>query len=238
MNVASLCTVMGVLMAAPAAWGEGDAVRTPAPKEEEAVLAIDPLPRTLVEEEPLVGAEEEDLFEEASQVQPPRTGFSLGPRAGYLRARDADRGTWFGGVQARLRLSPAFALEGSIEFHQDEFADGSVEVTQYPVQATALLYPFPELPFQVYVLGGAGWYFTRFSFEDELEDLDDETDSVWGIHVGVGAELFAGDAFSLDADVRYIFLDESDDVSGGQFGEFDDDEMDFWQITLALNFRF
>lgn len=230
-GIASLFAVLLAVGAAPVARAEEGG----APDS----FAVDPLPRALAEEEPAAaGGEEAGPFADPAQAKPPRTGFSLGPRAGYLRARDADRGTWFGGVQARLRLSPAFAVEGSIEFHQDEFADGSVEVTQYPVQATALFYPFPEWPFQLYALAGAGWYFTRFGFEDELEDLDDETDSVWGIHAGVGAELFAGDAFSLDADVRYIFLDESDDVSGAEFGEFDDDEMDFWQITVALNFYF
>lgn len=200
--------------------------------------AANPLPRTLAGEEPAAGGEKAESFAEGAQAEPPRLGFSLGPRAGYLRARDADRGTWFGGLQARVRLSQAFCVEGSIEFHRDEFADGSVEVTQYPVQATALLYPFPEGPLQVYVLAGAGAYFTHLRFEEELEGLDDETERVWGIHVGAGAELFSGNVFSLDVDLRYIFLDESGNVSGARFGELDEDEMDFWQITVALNFFF
>lgn len=192
----------------------------------------------MAEEEPAAGGEEADSFAEGVQATPPRVGFSLGPRAGYLRARDADRGAWFGGVQARVRLSQAFCVEGSIEFHRDAFADGSVEVTQYPVQATALLYPFPEGPLRVYVLAGAGAYFTRFRFQEELEGVGDKTERVWGIHAGAGAELFSGDVFSLDVDLRYIFLDESGGVSGARFSEFDDDEMDFWQITVALNFFF
>jgi hypothetical protein len=194
------------------------------------------LPLLLVEEED--DGEGDSIPEEFGQPVPPRLGFSLGPRVGYLRARDADRGTWFAGAQARLKLSIAFEVEASVEFHRDEFGDGDVEVTSYPVQVTAIFIPFPEWPLQPYVLGGAGWYYQRFHFEDNLSSIDDETDSVFGLHVGAGAQLFAWDWASLNADVRYIILDESDDISGFQGTDLDDDEFDYWQLTASLNFFF
>jgi hypothetical protein len=70
----------------------------------------------------------------------------LGLRAGYFKPRDADDGEWFGGVQLRLPLAPSLALEGSIELHSSDFADGDIEVIQYPVQATLLVFLFPRRP--------------------------------------------------------------------------------------------
>src|SRR5262245_10822266 len=87
--------------------------------------------------------------------------FSLGPAAGYLRARGADEGTWFGGLQARLRLAPILSVEGSVTFHENDYSDGDIRVTQYPVQVTGLVTPFPLGSVRPYALAGAGWYYTR-----------------------------------------------------------------------------
>jgi hypothetical protein len=45
--------------------------------------------------------------------------FSIGPVAGFLNARGADHGTWFGGVQARLHFARILAAEAAITFHQN-----------------------------------------------------------------------------------------------------------------------
>jgi hypothetical protein len=73
-------------------------------------------------------------------------GPEIGLRAGYIKPRDADDGTWFGGVQVRVPLGEVLTLEGSIEFHTSEFADGDIEVVQYPVQATLLVNLLPSAP--------------------------------------------------------------------------------------------
>ena len=65
---------------------------------------------------------------------------SIGPSAGYLEARGADRGTWFAGVQARLHVLKFLAAEASITIHQNEYGNGDIVVTQYPVQVTGFLY--------------------------------------------------------------------------------------------------
>jgi hypothetical protein len=163
-------------------------------------------------------------FEESSG-----SGFSLGPAGGYLRVKDADRGTWFGGVQARLRLG-AFAAEASITAHQNKYEGGDVVVTQYPVQLTAFLY-FLQGPIRPYILGGVGWYYTRIDHKGAFDAVSDETDHIFGEHFGAGAELFLGSRVSLNADVRYIFLNPTtDDVIGRDFN--------YWQITFGLNFLF
>lgn len=156
--------------------------------------------------------------------------FSLGASGGYLRVKDADDGTWFGGVQARLRAGH-FAAEASIQFHQDKYEDGDVVVTQYPVQLTAFLYIIPEGPIRPYILGGVGWYYTRIDYRDELNFIDDDTDRSFGWHFGAGAELFLSSHVSVNADVRYIFIDpDTDQVVDADFN--------YWQISFGLNFLF
>src|SRR5687768_6687027 len=116
----------------------------------------------------------QDRDKDPAKGQKDRTAFSIGPVAGYLKARDADRGTWFGGVNMRLRFARIFAIEGSITAHTDSFQDGDIDVVQYPVQVSALLFPIPDSPIEPYGVFGAGWYYTRYEFEGALEGLDDE----------------------------------------------------------------
>ena len=163
-----------------------------------------------------------------------REGFSIGPALGYVRVRDADEGSWYGGVQARYRFSPLFALEGSITFHQDEFGDGDVTVTQYPVQVSALLYPFPNPVLEPYAVGGAGWYYTRFDYdEDAFPGVDDETDRMFAVHLGAGGELHLGPLASIFVDFRWLFVDEP----GVDNSSLEDEEFDTWMLTFGLSLR-
>jgi opacity protein-like surface antigen len=156
--------------------------------------------------------------------------FSLGLSAGYLRAHNSDTGTWFAGVQARMRFG-IFAAEASIQYHQDQYQNGGVVVTQYPVQLTAFLYPIPEGPFRPYLLGGVGWYYTNVEYRGSFSGLPERTDNIFGEHLGGGAEIFLGPAVSLDADLRYIFLNPTtDQVIGRAFN--------YWQLTFGLNLFF
>lgn len=164
----------------------------------------------------------------------PGPEFHLGLRAGYLRAKDADEGAWHGGVQARLFLIEQLAVEGSIEFHQSDFEDGDVVTTTYPVQLTGLVLPFPDWKLRPYGLAGLGWYYTHVKFSGTLSLLEDETVYVVGVHAGGGGDYRLGPTTSLSADVRYIWLDDTEfdniDVKGS--------DISYWQLTASLNFRF
>lgn len=170
------------------------------------------------------------LASEAFQAEPAWTPFSIGPVGGYLVVKDADHGTWFGGVQARLRFG-MFAVEGSITAHQNEYEDGDVIVTQYPVQVTAFLYIIPAGPVRPYILGGVGWYYTRVDYKGVFSSLDDHTEHIFGEHLGAGVELLLGPRVSIDADLRYIFLNpDTDQVISRDFN--------YWQVTLGVNVFF
>jgi opacity protein-like surface antigen len=159
--------------------------------------------------------------------------FMLGARVGYMQGKDADKGNWLGGVQARLYIVEFLAVEGSIEFHQDEYLDGDATLTFYPVQVSTLLSPFTQWPVRPYVLGGAGWYYTRIDYHDALETLDSETDHFFGFHVGGGAELSLGKSLVLSADFRYVFVDEP----GVDNSQIENEDWDYWEITGGINFR-
>jgi len=157
-------------------------------------------------------------------------GPEFGLRAGYIKPRDADDGTWFGGVQVRVPLTPVLAIEGSIEFHSSEFADGDIEVVQWPVQASLLVFLMPDAPVCPYVLAGLGWYYTTTDFSGSLSGVDSETDSLVGAHIGFGAKFALGGA-TASADLRYIFLEPDND-------NLDDEDFDTIQLVLSLSFPF
>lgn len=161
----------------------------------------------------------------------PMGGFSIGPAGGYLKVKGAQRGTWFAGAQARLHFLQFFAAEASITFHENSFQGGTVHETQYPVQVSGMLYPLPDSQFQPYIVAGGGWYYTRFTYTGILSGISNQTDHVFGGHVGGGLEILLGPQTSIDADIRYIFVNpSSSQVKSGQF--------DYWQITFGLNLFF
>jgi opacity protein-like surface antigen len=168
---------------------------------------------------------------EVSFLADSEPSFSVGPAAGYLQARGADKGTWFGGVQARLHFARILAAEASITFHQNRYEDGDVVVTQYPLQLTAFLYPFPDGPVRPYILGGVGWYYTRVDYKGAFSSISDKTEHIFGEHLGAGVELMLGPRTSVDLDVRYIFLNPSNDQVIHR-------EFNYWQVTLGVNFLF
>src|SRR5262245_45122811 len=151
--------------------------------------------------------------------------FSLGAVGGYLNARGADRGTWFAGANARLRLIEILAVEASITFHQSRYENGDVLVTQYPVQLTAMLYIIPVGPIRPYLLGGVGWYYTRIDYKGSLNFINDTTEHFFGVHLGAGVELMLGKSASIDVDGRYIFINATDQQVINR-------DFNYWQITF------
>src|SRR5262245_17314145 len=105
-------------------------------------------------------------------------GIAFGLRAGFLKVRDADDGTWFGGVQVRVPLGDMFAVEGSVEFHASDFEDGDIDVVQYPVQVSFLWFILPKSQFCPYLIGGLGWWYTTVDFSGGLSSEDSTTDSM------------------------------------------------------------
>ncbi len=159
-------------------------------------------------------------------------GFAIGPFGGFLEAKDADDGTWFAGLGARLYFLRFLAAEASVSFHKSDFNNGDTEIWQIPVQLSALFIILPSLPIRPYIGGGVGWYYTRVENSGALGVFGDETTDWFGGHVIAGAELRASSGFILFADFRYIFINPESDI------EKQSGNPDYWQITFGLLFGY
>jgi hypothetical protein len=188
-------------------------------------IVLDP---ALMYGEPVVQYTEAEPAESASIL---KLVPEFGIRAGYIKLRDADDGTWFGGVHVRIPVASSLAVEGSIEAHANDFEDGDIEVIQYPVQVTLLLFLFPEMPVCPYLLGGVGWYYTRVNFSGDFGSEDDETTNYFGGHLGAGVRLGMGGSTALNVDVRYIFAEPDED-------NLEDEDFDSIEIVIAISFPF
>ena len=151
-------------------------------------------------------------------------GIGFGIRAGYLTMKDADEGTWFGGIQARFPIGGMFAIEGSIEYHSTEFEDGDIELIQWPVHVTLLWYILPNAGVRPYLLGGLSWWYSTVDFSGSLDGVDGETTSMFGAHLGGGVQFGP-----FSADLRYHFIEPNEE-------ELEDEEFDSFQIVLSYTF--
>ena len=180
------------------------------------------LPETLAENLLLPAPQEKFAFDH-----------TIGPRAGFLKGVDADDGVWFVGIQWHLALGDYLTFEASAELHESEFADGELSVSTIPLQITGLFHPITEDGYKLYVLGGAGVYYTSKDYSGTLATTNkDDTTSEYGYHVGIGVEFEMGGGLTLNGDFRYIII-EGESSKTPQ-----DDEFDYWQFTVGLNFRF
>ncbi len=136
-------------------------------------------------------------------------GLYVGPQVGWQKASSADGGKFMIGAAARIKLSDALGVEGSINYRQEDYNNGDVTVTSYPVMLTGMFYPISI----AYGAIGFGWYNTSIAYSSPLHQLgiNDQTEQKVGWHFGAGVELpLSGSVSSpntiLTADIRYVFL--------------------------------
>ena len=154
-------------------------------------------------------------------------GVALGPQIGFYRAQDADHGRGMGGVSMRLRFSDAFGIEGSVNYREEMYSNGSVDVKSWPVMVTALLYPIPV----AYGAIGAGWYNSSIDYNFAPVTLT-ETKQEFGWHFGGGLELPLGPVTKLVGDIRYVFLNYKFKSFPGSNGM----NSDFYVVSAGLLF--
>ncbi len=105
--------------------------------------------------------------------------FSLGGRATYFDPKSGDD-NWFGGGQVRIHPFHFLAVEGSVDYRRTDI--NATKVRTFPVQGSALLYPFGTKRLSPFILGGAGWYFTNVEGPGDF----DKTQHRFGAHAGGG----------------------------------------------------
>ncbi|MBI4766088.1 MAG: outer membrane beta-barrel protein [Deltaproteobacteria bacterium] len=131
--------------------------------------------------------------------------FGLGIRGGWYKAEDADEGKLYGGLQVRWKVFPALAIEGLVDYHPEQTFPDNKKITSYPVLVSALFYLIPGAPVSPYLLGGVGWYYSK---------VEDNSGTNWtndfGAHLGGGLDIPLSPQVVFNADLRYYFLNFSD----------------------------
>ncbi|HEX6983650.1 MAG TPA: outer membrane beta-barrel protein [Balneolaceae bacterium] len=153
------------------------------------------------------------------------SAFSIGPRLGYYKAENANEGTFYYGLQARIRFNEVLGIEGSVSYRpgtESSFAGQSFETKFVPVTGSLMLF-LPIDGFTPYGIAGIGAYYTIYDSEGPISD-NWESQFDFGYHLGFGAELAFSDDVALSLDYRYLFLTpegenapEDADFSGNVF---------------------
>ncbi|NMB82120.1 MAG: hypothetical protein GYA14_09915 [Ignavibacteria bacterium] len=131
---------------------------------------------------------------------------SIGPQVAYVKTSDAAKGVFMPAGAVRLNLG-GLAIEGSIGYKTEEFANGVVKATTYPIMATAMLKLLPL----IHVEAGLGWYNTKIEYSGILASMPSETQKEVGYHAGAGVELDLGSAI-ITGDLRYVKMGELKDL--------------------------
>ncbi|MBM4170481.1 MAG: porin family protein [Ignavibacteria bacterium] len=131
---------------------------------------------------------------------------AIGPQAAYIKTSDAEKGVIMPAGAIRLNLG-GLGIEGSVGYKVEEFFDGLIETTSYPIMVTALL---KILPF-IHAEAGLGWYNTKITYKGALSAIPSSTQKEVGYHAGAGAEIELGNLL-LTADLRYVKMGELKDL--------------------------
>jgi opacity protein-like surface antigen len=157
-------------------------------------------------------------------------GIGFGPRLGYYKSQDADKGNMFGGLSARMKFG-LLGAEASIDYRAEKYMNGLLTVRSWPVMASVLLYPVPI----AYGIAGFGWYNVTMDYnQDKLVygKIEDKTTQEVGWHFGGGVELPVGSSAKLTADIRYVFLNYDFQDVPGQGKQ----KANFYAVTVGLLF--
>jgi len=159
-----------------------------------------------------------------------QSSISIGPQVGFFKSQYADNAQVMWGGAVRFKFSEVLGIEGSVNYREEEFNNGAVKVTSWPVMVTALLYPIPV----IYGAIGAGWYnsSTNYNFPSGVNPAN-ETKQEVGWHFGGGLELPVGPSVKLVGDVRYVFLNYDFQNFPGSNGT----TSNFYVIDIGLLFR-
>lgn len=151
---------------------------------------------------------------------------AIGPQVAYVKTSDAEKGVFMPAGAVRLNLG-GLAIEGSIGYKTEEYANGVIKTTTYPIMATAMLKLLPL----IHIEAGLGWYNTKIEYSGILGTMPSETQKEVGYHAGAGVELDLGGAI-ITGDFRYVKMGNIKDIKISK-----DLKSDFIAIYGGLMFR-
>lgn len=137
----------------------------------------------------------------------------IGPRISFVRGAEGPNGDSQRYTGGALRFgSGKTAIELALDYQSDQLADLTARITDYPFQASLLVFPVRR-GLSPYLVGGVGWYsqkVQRLSSGGSIT-LDEETTRKMGYHGGFGAEARLHRHLGLYGDYRYTYIHFGDD---------------------------
>jgi opacity protein-like surface antigen len=131
------------------------------------------------------------------------------------------------GFVARVDILPWLTIEGSADYHRDDHEGGDIQVTEIPIQLSALYRFQVDWPIKPYALAGFGLYYTDVHFSGAFSNLNDRHDFHVGFHLGGGVDYPVSPTIVLDADIRFVFVEGA--AQGADFS--------YFQFTVGIMFR-
>lgn len=164
-------------------------------------------------------------------------GMDLGIHGGLVGTDGGDGNSFVGGAQARFHLFWLIGAEARASYYSDSYdlgQLGSVDIENVPFQASAMIYPIKLPKFGVYLLGGGTYANLKVTGTNVV--TGEVTEKKWCGHVGAGVDIDLSKRFSLNGDVRFVFLgsDTVDEVLDAAVADYTGD---FWAATVGLNFK-
>lgn len=170
-------------------------------------------------------------------------GGNLGGHIGWIKAGDAEDGNFLFGGHVELRPIPWLGVQGSVDYWLAEsysFASGEMDVRSIPVTVTARAYLVATDQLNVFAAAGAGWYFMKYDYSDEFEELgiEDSTESTFGWHVGAGLSVPLSPTVALYGEARAVFLDPDRDIDDDIVDDVGSLDYDSTYLVAGANFKF
>ena len=152
---------------------------------------------------------DETPFLAPAPVQKDEFQLWVGGHLGFTDAYDAEDLNFVFGASVRMKFNSWLGAEGTLDINmRQSFEDGQIHVSQYPLEFGVLLYPPLELPVRPYGIAGLGFSFTNTTFTGNLRGLNDTTEMNPLFFLGFGVEWELQDNVMLDANLRFIFIND------------------------------
>lgn len=136
-------------------------------------------------------------------------GFAaFGPQVGFYKLQGSNESRTMGGLAMRLRLSDNFGIQGSVNYREESYLNGSIQTQSWPVLVTGQYFLSPH----IFGLIGTGWYNTSIEYRYPTSTppgtiVVEERKQEFGWHFGGGIELPLGLGTKITSDIKYVFLD-------------------------------
>jgi len=171
----------------------------------------------------------------------------FGMHGGVSKVRDAEDSRFQGGLHLELTPGRWLGFQGAVDYRSQETFDfqsgpvnAEVDVRTLPITLSGKLYVPVAPQFSPYGMVGAGWYHQKIDFSPDLESLgfQDQTDTTFGWHLGLGAAAALSRQFGIYGEARWIFLDPDRDLDPSTVDQVEDFDFDSSQLMAGVNFYF